>query len=218
MMRFPLLFVALALLLAAPASALEMTDRQVALGPELKMSDAHKAAEKLFKLDAMGSEPILLVIATRSGYAPAAMVVADAISAIKAPVYAVIPSEAFGAGAIVAAFCAKRYAFPHAQILFYRLEYDSEKTMKEEPPLPLQHANAYLDRVYESAAKRLGMRAGEFRQKAEAGWYLSAEAARKARVVTEVVQRVSWIDLVVETVEIKRTATTKKERPIPDAD
>jgi ATP-dependent protease ClpP protease subunit len=213
-MRTALSTLLLAVLLAAPASALEMTERQVALKAELKMEEAHKAAQTLFKLDAMGNEPILLIISTRAGYVPAAMVVADAISAIKAPVYAVIASEAFGVGAVIAAFCDRRYAFPHAQVLFSKLEYDSKKAMKEEPPLPAEHAQTYINRVYASVAARLKMRASDFQSKAEAGWYMSAEEARKAGVVTKVVKSVSWIDLVVETVEIKRTATTKTKRPI----
>ena len=102
------------------ASALELTARQVNVGAQLTMAAAQTVAEKLFKLDAAGTEPIILVIGTRGGYAPAAMVVVDAINATRSKVYGLIQSEAFGAGALVAAFCDRRYAFPHASFLFRR--------------------------------------------------------------------------------------------------
>ncbi len=199
----------------SPASALEMTNRQVKIGKELTMSGAEKVAAKLFKLDAAGNEPILLIIGTRSGYAPAAMVVADAISAVKSDVYAVIQSEAFGVGAIVALFCARRYAFSHAAVLFTKLEYDSEKVMKDRPPLPAEAAEAYISRIYAVAAKRLNTPVEGFRTKAEKNWYLTAEEAKREGIVTEVVSKVTWVDLVVETVEVKRTSTTKRKRPVP---
>jgi ATP-dependent protease ClpP protease subunit len=93
------------------------------------------AAEELFKLDAAGQEPILLFINTRSGYAPAAMVVVDAIRSLKSKVHAVIQPEAFGVGAIVAVHCEKRFAFPSATVVFGKVGYDSEKLMKDEPPI-----------------------------------------------------------------------------------
>ncbi len=201
---------------ATPASALEMTDRQVKLGKELTMSGAQKIASRLFKLDAAGDEPILLVISTRSGYAPAAMVVVDAIGAVKSDVYAVIQSEAFGVGALVAVFCKRRYAFPHAAVLFTKLQYASDKVMKDRPPLPVEAANAYTDRIYTALAKRLNMKPDVFRGKAEKSWYLTSDEAKREGVVTEVVDSVKWIDLVVETIEVKRQSTIKRKRPIPD--
>ena len=206
------------LLWAGGASALEMTTRQVTLGSDLTLSAAHKVAESLYKLDAAGTEPILLIVATRSGYAPAAMVVADAIQTLSSKVYAVVTSEAFGAGAIVAAFCDRRYIFKHGAFLFDELAYDSEKVMKEKAPLPPEAAEAYLNSIYEAVAKRLGMSTAEFKKKAISRWYLPASAAKKAGVATEVVAKVSWVDLVEETVEIKKTSTVKRKRPIPESE
>ncbi|MFT7625592.1 MAG: ATP-dependent Clp protease protease subunit [Myxococcota bacterium] len=200
-------------LVASSASGLELTDRQVKLGKELTMSTAQKIASDLVKLDAMGNEPILMFIQTRSGFAPAAMVIVDAINAVNAPVYAVIQSEAFGVGALVAAHCDKRFAFPHASLLFTRLEYDKAKVMKENPPLPVEAANAWLDRVNTGLATRLNLKADALKERSEKGWYLSAEEARQEGIITEVVTSVSWVNLVVETLEVKRTATTKKKAP-----
>lgn len=204
------------LLVCAPASALEMTSRQVKMGKDLSMSAAQKIAGELFKLDAAGDEPILLMIGTRTGYAPAAMVVVDAIAALRSDVYAVIQSEAFGVGAVVASFCKRRYAFTHASVLFTKLEYDSEKTMKEKPPLPVEAAEQYLDRVYAAVAERLDKNAEKFKELSTKRWYLSADQAKREGVVTEVVKGVKWIDLVVETVEVKKTSTVKRKRPLPD--
>jgi ATP-dependent protease ClpP protease subunit len=195
------------------ARALEMTDRQVRLERELTIGSASKAAEELFKLDAAGNEPILLIIGTRSGYLPAAMVVVDAIGALHSKVHAVIQPEAFGPGAIIAAFCDKRFAFANASVLFNKFEYESEKVMKDSPPLPAAAAQIYVDRTYALVAKRLGLATDDFKKKAEAGWFLSAQEAKQAAVVTDIVDHVSWVELVVETIEVKKTATIKEKRP-----
>lgn len=200
-------------LLSTPASALEMTSRQVEIGPKLTMAHAQKAAAELFKLDATGSEPILLMIGVRTGYAPATMVLVDAIQSLQqARVYGVVHSEAIGAGAIIAAFCHRRFAFPHASFMVNKLEYDSEKAMTEEPPLPVAAATRVLDRAYATVAKRLGMKTADFKSKAEAGWYMSAEDAKKAKIVDEIVTKVTWIDLVQETTEIKKTNVFKLKK------
>ncbi len=191
-----------------------MTDRQVKIGKDLTMSGAQKAASELFKLDAVSDEPILLIISTRSGFTPAAMVVVDAIRAVKSKVYAVIQSEAFGPGAIIAVFCDKRYAFTHASVLFTKLEYDKEKVMKERPPLPVEAANQWLDRVYAVTASRLNLEAAVLEERAEKGWYLNAEQAKQQGIVTEVVDKVTWVNLVVETLEVKRTSTLKTKAPV----
>lgn len=203
------------LLTTASANALEMTERQVKIGKELSMSAAEKVADQLFKMDAAShEEPILLVISTRAGYAPAAMVVVDAVQAVQAPVYAVIQAEAFGVGAIVAVFCDKVYAFGHASVLFNQLEYDSEKVMTENPPLPVEAAKAYIERIWQAVARRLKLDPDELIQKSTGGWYLTAVEAKRVGVVTDLIERVQWIDLVVETVEIKRTTTVKHKQPI----
>ena len=206
------------LALTTQANALELTERQVKLDRELSISGASKAAEDLFKLDAAGQEPIVLIISTRSGFLPAAMVLVDAIAATRSPVYAVVQPEAFGVGAVVAAFCEKRYAFANATLLFNKFEYEAEKVMKESPPLPLAAAEAYVTRVYGLVAKRLGLSEADFRKKAEAGWFLTAEDAKSAGLVTEIVDKVSWVELVIETVEVKRVATLKGKQPALSVD
>ncbi len=199
------------------ASALELTERLIRLDRELTIPHAAKVAEELFKLDAAGREPIVLVVATRSGFVPAAMVLVDAIGAVESPVFALIQPEAFGVGALVAAFCDKRYAFPNSAVLVSKLEYEAEKVMKDSPPLPAAAAETYVARIYELYAKRLGLKPAELRTRAEAGWFLTAEDAKAAGFVTDVVDRVAWTELVVETVEVKRTATVKAKRPALDA-
>jgi ATP-dependent protease ClpP protease subunit len=196
-----------------------MTERQVKLGKELQMAAATRVAEELFKHDAASQEePILLIINTRSGFAPAAMIVVDAVQAVRSPVYAVIQSEALGVGAIVATFCDRVYAFPHASFLFSPLQYDTEKIMEESPPLPAEAATSYINRVYQSLAPRLQMSLDELKTKLESNWYLTAQEAHRSGIVTEIVQHVNWIDLVVETVEIKRTRLDKQKHPIPQSD
>lgn len=203
-------------LLALPASSLELTERQVRLERELTPQSASKVAEELFKLDAAGQEPIVLFINTRSGYAPAAMVVVDAIRSLRSKVHAVIQPEAFGVGAIVAVHCEKRFAFPSATVVFGKVSYDSDKIMKDEPPLPVAAADAYVDRVWASAGKRIGLSGADLEKKAEAGWVLTADEAKAAGVVTDLVDRVDWVELIIETVEVKKTATLKSKGPAKD--
>ena len=206
-------------LMGSPAMAadatLELSQRQLQLGEKLTLQAAHSVAEKLFRLDAEGNEPITLVIATRSGYIPAAMVVVDAIRSLKSPVNALVPAEAFGAGAVVAVFCKQRYVFAHGAFLFRAFEYDDEKVMKgKDAPLPADAAKQYVDRAYEAVAKQLGMRAADLRSRAEKGWYLPAAEARKAGVASAVVSQVTWIDLTTEITEVKKTSIVKEKRPI----
>jgi ATP-dependent Clp protease protease subunit len=212
------LFLAASLaLVTTNASALEMTERQVRLDASLTMKSAQTVADKLFKLDAEGTEPILLIISTREGFAPAAMVVADAIRALRSKVYAVIQSEAFGPGAVVALFCHKRFAFPHAAILFKKLEYADKKVMEKTPPLPVAAAQKYLDHIYSILAKKTRMSLKKFKEKSDKGWYLTAAEAKKHGLIDEVVNRVDWVELVIETIEIKRSSTVKEKRPLPSA-
>ena len=218
MIRFritSLFIIAVLIGIAASASALEFTQRQVQLDKDLTMNAARKVSQKLFKLNSTGNEPILLIISTRAGFAPAAMIVADAISAVDAPVYAVIQPEAFGVGAIVAAFCEKRYAFRNASVLFSKLEYTSAKHMKDNPPLPQAAADAYVERVWKATAARLDMDADQLAEKAKNGWFLTAEEGKRTGIITEIVSKVTWVPLVVETTEIKRTTLKKVKRPLP---
>jgi ATP-dependent protease ClpP protease subunit len=210
------LLVAAALLsVASTATALELTQRQLRIDKDLSMTTAHKVAQKLFKLDSAGHEPIFLIISTRSGFAPAAMVVVDAIDAVESPVYAIVQPEAFGVGAIVASFCDKRFAFRNASVLFSKLEYAPEKKMKDAPPLPQTAADAYVQRIWKATAKRLGLDADELAEKATKGWFLTADEARKVGVVTDIIDKVTWVNLVIETTEIKRTTVNKVKRPQP---
>ena len=197
------------------ATAIELTQRQVPLDKSLSIGGAQKAAQKLFQLDAKGNEPIFLIIRTRSGFAPAAMILVDAIGAVEAPVHAVIQPEAFGVGAIVAAFCDKRYAFPNASVLFSKLEYASEKAMKDKPPLPQEAADAYVARVWKATGKRLDISAEKLTEKASKGWFLSADEAKRVGLVHEIITKVNWTQLAVETVEVKRTTVKKVKRPLP---
>lgn len=212
----PRLLSLLVVVAATNVHALELTERTIRLDREITMSHASKVAEDLFKLDAAGHEPIALIVATRSGYVPAAMVIVDAIGAVESPVVAVIQPEAFGVGALIASFCDKRFAFPNASVLISKLEYESEKVMKDNPPLPAAAAEAYVARVYAQLGKRLGLDGAELRKKAEAGWFLTADDAKKAGLVTDIVDKVAWTELVIETVEVKRTATVKGKQPALD--
>ncbi len=201
--------------LGQTAAALELTERQVKLGPELNIPAARKAAEDLFKLDAQGDEPIYLIIDVRSGFTPAALVLVDAIAAVKSKVHAVIHSEAIGAGAVVAIFCHKRAMFPNATLLFTAFQYDNEKTMKEQPPVPATVATTILERAYATVAKRAGLGQDELKQKANNGWYLTAAEAKKAGLVDEIVERVTWQELATELIEVKKTSTVRETRPLP---
>ena len=211
-----LCFILIAGLTASSAMALELTERRVTVGTELSLSSARTIADKLFQLDARSDEPIYLFINTRRGYTPAAMVVVDAIGAVKSKVFGVVTAEAFGPGAIVAAFCDRLYMFPHAALLYQPLEYDSARVMKEKPPLPVESANSYLSRVHGQLSKKLKISKKEYISRTEKGWYLTATDAKRAKISTETVTAVNWIPLVTETVEIKSTTTSKQKTTVQE--
>jgi len=213
----PVTFAAFVAVLAfsANAFALELSPRQVRVGPDLSVSAAQKVTQILFKMDAASNEPIVLLIGVRSGYAPAAMMVVDAIRSLQSKVHAVIQSEAIGAGAVVALFCHKRYAFPSASILFKPLKYASKSVMKDKAPLPPGATRSYMDRIMEAVSKKLSIKRKALDAKIEKGWYMTASQAKKAGVIDKVVDKVTWVNLVKETVEIKRTSTVKEKRTFP---
>ena len=87
--------------------------------------------------------------------------------------------------------------------------------MKDAPPLPKTAADAYIQRIWNTTAKRLGLDVDELTEKATKGWFLTADEARKVGAVTDIIDKVTWVNLVVETTEIKRTTVNKVKRPQP---
>ena len=143
------------------------------------------------------------------------MVLVDAIRAIKSKVHAVVQAEAFGPGAIVTIFCHKRYAFPHATFLMNKPMYDTKKVMEKNPPLPAQAAKTYLDNVVATVAKKLGIKANTLAEKMEKNWFMTADQAQKSGLIDKVVQKVTWVELVTETIEVKTSSTIKEKTTIP---
>ena len=72
-----------------------------------------------------------------------------------------------------------------------------------------------MDRIMEAVSKKLSIKRKALDAKIEKGWYMTASQAKKAGVIDKVVDKVTWVNLVKETVEIKRTSTVKEKRTFP---
>ncbi len=118
--------------LAAPASALTLTDRNVDLQGKLDIKSASKIADKLLKLDAVSDAPIFLIIGATDGTAQGVMIVADTVRTLASPVVGVVMTEIHGAGAALAPFTDRVVVFPSAGLIFTELDYEGVK----KPPEP----------------------------------------------------------------------------------
>jgi ATP-dependent Clp protease protease subunit len=77
---------------------------------------ATQTAAALLTLDAMGSEPVQLHLASPDGELPAAFAIVDAIDALASEVHAVVTSQAGGAVIAVLAASDRRSAYRHARL------------------------------------------------------------------------------------------------------
>jgi ATP-dependent Clp protease, protease subunit len=170
-----------------PWLAERLFDRRVIMlhGP-LTGPVASQTAAALLTLDAMGSEPIQLHMATADGELSAAYAVVDAIDALRAPVRALVTAEVGGAGIAVLAAADRRTAYPHARIRLVEPRAASVSGTADEVAAA---AGQYL-RELEELALRLVAVTGQPRSRVEddlsAGRILTAEQAREYGLVDEV--------------------------------
>lgn len=201
------------LFLCSTAHALELTSRQVHLTGSVSLAKIRDITEKLVKLNSVSHDPIFLMINSPGGSVAAGFVLIDVMNSIESPVYAVIESAAYSMGAIIAVFCKKRYMYKHATMMFHEASYG---TLGEDPTIRsrIGFNSRYLDRLHKEIAARIGMTPKQYRTKIRDGWWLLADEAKKAGVIDEVVDKISYRHLFVEKITIKKTVTEYKERQV----
>ncbi|MCA9523929.1 MAG: ATP-dependent Clp protease proteolytic subunit [Myxococcales bacterium] len=213
MLRKTIAALALLLLVSGTANALELTSRQVHLSGSVSLSKVQGITEKLIKLNSVSHDPIFLMINSPGGSVAAGFVLIDVMKSIESPVYAVIESAAYSMGAIIAVFCSKRYMYKHATMMFHEASYG---TLGEDPSIRsrIGFNSRYLDKLHKEIAARIGMSPKQYRTKIRDGWWLLADEAKKAGVIDEVVEKISYRHLFIEKITIKKTVTEYKERQI----
>lgn len=148
---------------------------------------ASHAAGALMTLDMLGSEPVQLHVSAHDGELAAAFAIVDAIDAMRAPVHAVVTSEAGGAAVAVLAAAKRRLAFKHARI---RIAEPRVATVAGTADEVTAAAGQYL-RELEEMAIRLAEVTGQPRSRIEddlsVGRILTAEQAREYGLIDDLV-------------------------------
>jgi ATP-dependent Clp protease protease subunit len=148
---------------------------------------ATQTAATLLTLDALGTEPVQLHVAAPDGELAAAFAVVDALDAMRAPVHAVVTSEAGGAVIAVLAAAHRRLAYRHARI---RLAEPRGAAVAGTADEVAAAAGQYL-RELEELALRIVTVTGQTRSRVEddlsAGRVLTPEQARDYGLIDEIV-------------------------------
>jgi len=195
----------------ADAETIHLTDRMVHVSGGINGKMIAKATKKLLEFDSMSDEPIWLMIDSFGGAVDAGFILIDTIKGMRSPVLAVVLSKAYSMGAIITAFCAKRYIYPHATMMFHEASYGA---MGEDPTIRsrIEFSARYLDRMHLELAKILRLSPKVYRNKIRDAWWVLADEAVKAHMVDHIVTGVTYKKLPMTTTEVKRTRSLKKKR------
>ncbi|MEH1123625.1 ATP-dependent Clp protease proteolytic subunit [Micromonospora sp. CPCC 206061] len=150
---------------------------------------ATQAAAALLTLDALGTEPVRLHLATPDGDLAAAFGLIDVLDSMRAPVHALVTSLTGGAAIGVLAAAKRRLAYSHAQI---RLTEPRAGAVSGTADEVAAAAGQYL-RELEELALRVVDATGQPRSRIEddmaAGRTFTAEEAREYGLLDEIVGR-----------------------------
>jgi hypothetical protein len=221
-------------LFTVPATALDLTQRQIDVAGNLDMAAARKVVTKLLKLDSSANAPIYLHVLATGGTAQGVLMVADTIGAIESPVVAVVLTEVRGAGAALVPFADRVEIYPSAGFVFTEVNYegvskpkpkkakkkkkDGDESKADEPPaapdpekLLLQDARTrYLETFWGRVAKRIDRKKSSLLKAiAGGGFILTAREALREKVADARVKDLRYAPLPVETSETKVTTTLK---------
>jgi len=207
---------ALTLALAAPlapanAKTLELTNRMVNLSGAINTKSINKAVKAVLEWDGQSHDPIWLMIDSFGGSVDAGFILIDVIRSIDSPVYAVVTSKAYSMGAIITAYCQKRYILKHGTMMFHEASYGA---LGEDPTIRsrMEFNQAYLDRIHHELAQIMKMDYAKYRQRIRDAWWVSSEEAVEAHMVDAVVDKITYRKLGTETTEVKRVTTIKTRR------
>ncbi|MEJ3750769.1 ATP-dependent Clp protease proteolytic subunit [Actinomycetes bacterium KLBMP 9797] len=161
--------------------------RMVILTGPLTGPDASRAAASLLTLDALGTDPVRLHLASPDGDLAAAFGLIDVLDSMRAPVHALVTSLTGGAAVGVLAAAKRRLAYRHAQI---RLTEPRAGAVSGTADEVAAAAGQYL-RELEELALRVVTATGQPRSRIEsdmaAGRVFSAEEAHEYGLVDEII-------------------------------
>src|SRR5690348_9172755 len=172
----------------APWLQERLFDRRVVLlaGPLNGVAASHAAAA-LITLDAMGTEPVHLHVTCSDGELSAAFAVVDAIASMRAPVHAVVPSQAGGAALAVLAAAVKRLAYPHARLRLAEPRTAMATGTAEKVAAAAGEYLRELDELIVSLASVTGRPRNQIEDDLSAGRILGAAEARDYGLIDEIV-------------------------------
>jgi ATP-dependent Clp protease, protease subunit len=161
--------------------------RMVVITGPLTGPSATRAAAALMTLDALGTEPVRLQLATPDGDLAAAFGLIDVLDSMRAPVHAVVTSLTGGAAVGVLAAAKRRLAYRHARI---RLSEPRAASVNGNADEVAAAAGQYL-RELEELALRIVAATGQPRSRIEddlsANRMLTAEQAMEYGLVDEII-------------------------------
>ncbi len=205
---------------AAPASAkakdpaaekgrIELTSRMFRVDGGISDGLMQKAQKAVLDFNEQSHEPIWLVINSGGGSVEAGLVLIDTMRSLESPIYCLVESKAYSMGAIILAFCDKRYALDHATIMLHEASYG---TAGEDPTnrSRLDFLARYLDGLHVEIAARLKMAPDKYRARIRDAWWLLASEAEKAGVIDAVATSIGYSELTVEVTEDKTTTATQE--------
>jgi ATP-dependent Clp protease protease subunit len=160
--------------------------RVVTLSGTLDGPAAASAAAALLALDSISEERVQLYVSTLDGELAAAFAVVDAMSAMRSPVHAVVPTAAGGAALAVLAAADRRIAYRHARV---RLSEPHAAAAAGNADQIAAAAGEFLRELDELIA-RLAEVTGQPRSRVEddlsAGRMLTAETAKEYGLIDEI--------------------------------
>lgn len=95
------------------------TERMIFLYQKIDKNLANDIHDKILLLNKLGDQPIDLIINSGGGDIKYGLLILDAIKGSSAPIRTICTSEAYSMAAIIFSAGAKRYMYPHAQLLLH---------------------------------------------------------------------------------------------------
>lgn len=197
-----------------PTEVVRVSDRVVEFAGPVTFDLMKRAQKQVLDYAAQGDEPIWVRINSPGGSVDAGLILVDTIKAIKAPIHCIVESAAYSMAAIFLTYCDKRYALPHATIMFHEASYG---IMGEDPSIRSRHdfLTRYLDRMHVEIAANLKMDLKKYRDRIRDAWWLMADEAKMANVVEAVVTEMAYEETPLVKTEEKRTVSWTTERMEP---
>jgi ATP-dependent Clp protease, protease subunit len=155
-------------------------------GP-LTQQAATGIAAALLTLDAAGTAPITLHVASGSGELGAALAIIDVVDSMVAPVHAVVTAEAGGAVLAVLAAAARRAAYRHARFKLAEPRATSVTGTADEVAAAAGHHLRELEEMVLRLAEVTGQPRSRIEDDLSAGRILSALEARDYGLIDTIV-------------------------------